>query len=155
MGPLWLCSNPPEDNNLCGWDLCGCRVPALLLHHAHTVNMPDLIRKQFGYGRYGQHAARIGLGHTCRIQPPILPKKAWIMILLCKTGLGGLVRFGPNASGPEGSWCARIIRCSFWQNPISLLPVSHFQSRLHSSTDGADHTVQNQTSSNLVLADYL
>ena len=41
----------------------------------------------------------------------------------------------------------------FWQNVTRLLLVSHSQTWLHSSTDGLDHTVQNQLGSNLVLAD--
>ena len=40
----------------------------------------------------------------------------------------------------------------FWQNPTGPLPVSNFQSRMHSSIDGPDHIVQNQPRSNLVLA---
>ena len=44
-------------------------------------------------------------------------------------------------------------RAQFWQNTNGPLPLSHFQTRLHSFTDGLDHTVQNQTGSDWVLAD--
>ena len=37
-------------------------------------------------------------------------------------------------------------------NAAGLLPVSHFQTRLRSSTDSPDHIVQNQPRSSLVLA---
>ena len=49
--------------------------------------MPDLIRKHFGYGHYGQCAARIGPDRICRIRLPasIFPMKAWA--ILCKTHL--------------------------------------------------------------------
>ena len=67
--------------------------------------------------------------------------------------LDGLVRFCPNASSPEASRCARTIRPSFWQNATSLLPVSHFQTRLCSSTNSLDRILQNQAGSDLVLAD--
>ena len=40
-------------------------------------------------------------------------------------------------------------RAWFWQNATGLLPVSHFQTLLQSSTD---HNVQNQLGSDLVLA---
>ena len=41
----------------------------------------------------------------------------------------------------------------FWRKATSWLPVSHFQMRLHPSTDSSDHTVQNQLRLVLVLAD--
>ena len=41
----------------------------------------------------------------------------------------------------------------FWQKATGPLPVSHFQTRLRSSTDGPDHTVQYQPGSDLVLSD--
>ena len=52
--------------------------------------------------------------------------------------------FGPGASGSEASRCARI---------VGPLPVSHFQTRLPSSTNGPDDILQNQPGSDLVLAD--
>ena len=44
-------------------------------------------------------------------------------------------------------------RARFWQNVTGPLPVSHFQTRLHSSTGGPNHTVQNRPGSDWVLAD--
>ena len=43
----------------------------------------------------------------------------------------------------------------FWQNATGLLvlPVSHFQTHLHSSIDGLEHTEQKQPGSSWVLAD--
>ena len=67
--------------------------------------------------------------------------------------LDGVVRVWPNASGLEASWCAGIIWPGFWQCTTGLLPVSHFQTWFHCSTDVPDKTVQNQPWSNLVLAD--
>ena len=70
-----------------------------------------------------------------------------------RSDLDGLIRFWPNASGPEASQCAKFIRPCCWQNATSLPPGSQFQIQLCSSTDGLDHTVQNQAGFNLVLAD--
>ena len=53
--------------------------------------------------------------------------------------LDDLVRFWPNASGLEAGWCAGIIGSDFWQETTGPLPVSHFQTRLRSSTDVPDH----------------
>ena len=41
---------------------------------------------------------------------------------------GGLVRVWSNASGLEASWCAGIIRPSFWLGATSKLPVSQSDS---------------------------
>ena len=44
-----------------------------------------------------------------------------------RSNLDSLIRFWPNASGPEASWCARIRGPGFWQNEtiplVSSLPV--------------------------------
>ena len=69
-----------------------------------------------------------------------------------RSDLNGLVRVWPKASGLEASQCAGIIGPGFWQDATNLLPVSHFQTWLHSSTDVPDHTVQNQPRSDLILA---
>ena len=61
--------------------------------------------------------------------------------------------FVQTCRGPEASWCARIIRAQFWQNATGPLPVSYFQTWLHSSTDGPDQIVQSQPGSDLVLVD--
>ena len=70
-----------------------------------------------------------------------------------RSDLDGLVSFRPNASGLEASRCAGIFRPGFWQDATGLLLVSHFQTRLPSSTDVPDNIVQNQPGSDLVLAD--
>ena len=44
-------------------------------------------------------------------------------------------------------------RARFWQNATAPLSVSHFQTRLRSSADRPDHTVQNRPGYDLVLAD--
>ena len=69
--------------------------------------------------------------------------------------LDGLVRVWPNASGLEASRCAGIIGPGFWQDANGPLPLSHFQSRFRSSTDGADNIVQNQPGSGQVLARWI
>ena len=69
-----------------------------------------------------------------------------------RSDLNGLVRVWPKASSLEASQCAGIIGPGFWQDATNLLPVSHFQTWLHSSTDVPDHTVQNQPRSDLILA---
>ena len=63
------------------------------------------------------------------------------------------MRVWPDASGLEANWCAGITWPSFWQEATGPLPVSHFQTRFHSSTDVPDNTVQNQPRSDLVLAE--
>ena len=69
------------------------------------------------------------------------------------SNLNGLVRVWLHSSGLEASRCAGIIGPGFWQNAISPLPVSRFQTRFRSSTDVPDNTEQNQPGSDLVLAD--
>ena len=69
------------------------------------------------------------------------------------SGLDGLVRVWPNASGLEASRGVRIIGPGFWQSATGPLPVCHFQTQLQSSTDVPDHIVQNQPGSDLVLSD--
>ena len=69
--------------------------------------------------------------------------------------LGGLVMVWLNASGLEASRCAGIIGPGFWQDANGPLPLSHFQSRFRSSTDGADNIVQNQPGSGQVLARWI
>ena len=69
------------------------------------------------------------------------------------SGLDGLVRVWPNASGLEASWGVRIIGSGFWQGATGPLPVCHFQTQLQSSTDVPDHIVQNHPGSHLVLSD--
>ena len=78
--------------------------------------MPDPIQKHFGYGRYGQHAARIRLDHICQIWLPASDSVPFFkkgpdhtVQNQPRSNLDGLGRFWPSASGPEASRCARII----------------------------------------------
>ena len=101
----------------------------------------------------------------------ILVKKAWI--ILCK------IQSVPFLQRRSGSYCAKpgwiqsgwpgkdSAKCIssrskpmcknhwawFWQNTTGLLPVSHFRTTLHFSTDCSFRIVQNQPGSRLVLAD--
>ena len=121
--------------------------------------MPDPIRKRFGYGgqlrpacsqnRAGSYMpdpasfsvrfSKEGMGHTMQNRPG--------------SDLDGLARVWLNSSDQEASWCAGMSRSGFHQVTTSPLSVSHFWTRLLSSTDVMDNTVQNQPRSDLVLAD--
>ena len=79
-----------------------------------------------------------GMGHAMQNQP--------------RSDQDGLAMIWLHSSGLKASWCAGIIRPSFWQDATCLLPVSHFQTRLCFSTHVPD-TVQNQLGADLVLAD--
>ena len=79
------------------------------------------------------------MGHTVQNQPG--------------SDLDGLARVWLNSSDQEASWCAGMSRSGFHQVTTSPLSVSHFWTRLLSSTDVMDNTVQNQPRSYLVLAD--
>lgn len=91
----------------------------------------------------------------CKIQFGfILPKKAWIYC----------AKPAWIQSGWPGKDLAKCISSGikpmcknhpawFWQNATGLLPVPHFQTPLHFSTDCSFHIVQNQPGSKLVLAD--
>ena len=123
------------------------------------VNMPDPIRKRFGYGgqlrpacsqnRAGSYMpdpasfsvrfSKEGMGHTMQNRPG--------------SDLDGLARVWLHSSGLKASWCAGIIGPGFWQDATGLLLVSHFQTRLRSSTDVPDNSIQNQPGADLVLAD--
>ena len=89
--------------------------------------------------RFSSILQKKGPGHIVQNQPGF--------------NLDGLVRFGPNASGPAASQYARITGPSSGRMQLGPLPISHFQTRFLSSTDGLDHTVQNQLGSDLVLTD--
>ena len=73
----------------------------------------------------GFHSSKEGSEHIVQNRP--------------ESDLDGLVRFWPNASGPEASQCARVIGPGFWQNANDPPPVSHFQTRLRSSAGCPDH----------------
>ena len=76
-----------------------------------------------------------------------------IVLNQLRSNLDSLVRAWQNTSGLEGSQCAGITSPGFWQDAISPLPVSHFQTRFRSSTEVLVNTVQNQPGSSLVLVD--
>ena len=144
-----------------------CESDSAFVHDrpASPVDMLDPIRKRFVYGLLwplwpacGQNRAGSYMPDpTSRIRfSSVFPKKAWIT--LCKTDPDPiwicLVRVWPNVSGLKASRFAGIIWSGFRQDAtVSPLPVSHFQTRFHSSTDVPDTNVQNQHGSDLVLAD--
>ena len=67
--------------------------------------------------------------------------------------LDGLARVWLHSSGLKASWCTGIIGPGFWQDATGLLLVSHFQTRLRSSTDVPDNSIQKKPRADLVLAD--
>ena len=126
--------------------------------------MPDPIRNRFGYGQLWPLRPACSQNRpgsympdpTSRIRfSSVFSKKA--RIILRKTDPDHIWMawsgFGHNRSGLEVSWCAGIICPCFWQEATGPLPVSHFQTRFRSSTNVPDNIVQNQTGSDLVLAD--
>ena len=101
------------------------------------VNMPDLVQKHSGYSQlwplWPAHSQNRAGSCICQIRLPgqVWAKRIWSRNkLVCKN-----------------HWA------QFWQNATGPLPVSHFLTWLHSSTDGPDNIVHNQPGSNLVLAD--
>ena len=80
------------------------------------------------------HFSKEGMDHCVQNQP--------------RSNLDGLVRVWPDASGPEASWCAGMIRTF-----SGRMQPACYQTRFHSSTDVPDNIVQNQPKSDLVLAD--
>ena len=67
-----------------------------------------------------------------------------------RSDLDVLVRFWPNASGPEASRCARIIGAWFLaerNRPATSFPLSIQRIGLHSYTEGPDRIVQNHPGS--------
>ena len=124
---------------------------------AYPVNMPDPIRKHFGYGQLWP------LWPACHMPDPtsrihfssIFPKKA--RIILCKTdpvliwmvwsGFGQTCLVWKQAGGQESlGLVSGRMQSAHYQFPT-------FQTWFHSSTHIQDNIVQNQPGSNLVLAD--
>ena len=115
--------------------------------------MPDLIRKHFGYSQLWPLRPACSQNQAGLFAGSDFPHPIWFCF--SKEGVGhtvenrpgsdldGLARVWLNSSGMKASWCAGIIRPGFWQDATGPLPVSHFQTRFRSSTDGPD----------LVLAD--
>ena len=96
----------------------------------------------------------------CRIQPPasfsvpFLQRRHWpycAKLTWIQSGCPGQVL--AKLIWSEASWFAKIIEPSSRQGTTDLLPVSHFQTRLHSSTDVPDNSIQNQPRSSLIVAD--
>ena len=67
--------------------------------------------------------------------------------------LDGLARVWLHSSGLKASWCAGITGPGFWQDATSPLPLVQFQTRLRSSADVPDNSIQKQPGADLVLAD--
>ena len=111
------------------------------------------------YGHYGQRAARLRLdciyaGYSaCSLVSLFWSRPRSYCAKLAQ------IRFGwPPQVLAKQIWSRSKLLCKnhwvcFWQNASCPLPVSHFQTQLHSSTDGPGHIVQHQTGSDLVLAD--
>ena len=115
--------------------------------------MPYPTRKRFGYGHYGQRAARIGLDSICHI---LLPASVSAPFSQRRHGSycekPTRIRSGwPGQGLAKRIWSRSKLVC---RNHLArFLVVSHFQTRFRSSTDVPDNTVQNQHGSDLVLAD--
>ena len=127
--------------------------------------MPDPIRKRFGYGQLWplRPACSHNQAESCMAYPtsgvflnsvfqrrhgPYYAKPTRF-----RSDQDGLARVWLHSSGLKASWHARIMGPCFWQHATVLLLVSHFQTRLHSSTDVPDNIIQNQPGADLVLAD--
>ena len=108
------------------------------------VNMPDPIRKRFGYGQLWPL-----LPESARSEMPNLTSRVSFILVFFKEGmdhivqnrtgsdLDGLVRVWPKAFSLEASRCTGIIGPGFWQDAT----------RFRSSTDAPDNIVQNQPGS--------
>ena len=107
----------------------------------NPVNMPDPIRKCFGYdqlwplrpacsqNRAGYYnSAGSDFLHPLQLR---FSKEGVDHIVQNRPGsdLDGLVRVWPNTSGAEAGSCAGITWPGFWQNTTGPLPVSHFHTR--------------------------
>ena len=88
------------------------------------LNMLDPVRKCFGYGQLWPACSQNRAG-SYKPDPisgiwfvSVFPKKAWT--ILCKKDPDPIwmawTGFGQKKSGPEASWCARVVGPGFWQN---------------------------------------
>ena len=80
------------------------------------------------------HADRIGLDCICRIWLPTF----YLMLLFRRRPGSYCAKLAQIQSG----WPRQVLvnhQAWFWQNAISRLPVSHFQTHLFSSTDSPGH----------------
>ena len=112
------------------------------------------------YGHYSQGAARIRPDCISHIQLPVSDSIPFFQrmpgsycVKLAKIQFGWPVQVLAKCIWSKSKLVSKNHWAQFWHNATGLLPVSHFQTPLRSSTDGLDHTVQNQPGSNLVLAD--
>ena len=91
-------------------------------YEENPVNMPDPIRKCFGYSQLwlsrpmcSQNQARLYMPYqtSCTHFSSIFPKKAWIV--LCKTDLDliWMVWSGSGETHQKASWCAGITGSGF------------------------------------------
>ena len=124
------------------------------------VNMLDLILKCFGYGQLWPLWPTCSQIQFCTVwSGPSLEEQNQI-----KCGKSDLIYIYTVQNWIWSGWSGQVLakciwsrgklvcenhRAWFWQNATGLLPVSHFQTLLQSSTD---HNVQNQLGSDLVLA---
>ena len=83
-----------------------------------------------------------------RLPGPYCAKPARI-----RFGSGWLCQVVAKQILPGSKPISKHHRARFSQNPAGPLPVSHFQIRLPSSTDGPEHSMENQPGTDLVLAD--
>ena len=108
----------------------------------YPANMPDPIRKRFGYGQLWplrpacsrNRAGSYMPDPTSRVRfSSVFTKEDMDHIVQNRprSDLDGLVKVWPNTSGLEASRCAGIIWPGFWQDANGPLPVSHFQTRFH------------------------
>ena len=139
--------------------MCRCHVLAVSETKNNPVNMPDPIRKRFGYGQLRplrpacsrNRAGSYTLDPTSHIHfSSVFPKKAWI--ILCKTEPDPIWMtwsgFGQtHQSVLETSRCAGIIWPGFWQDATGPLPFYHFLNLFRSSTDVLDNIVRIRFSS--------
>ena len=86
------------------------------------------------YGHYGQRAAWIRLDCICWIRHPASNSVAFFQR---RPGWPGQVSAKRIWSGSQPA--CKNVHARFWQNTTGPLPVSPFQTWLHSSTDGLDH----------------
>ena len=128
----------------------------------NPVNMPDPIRKCFGYGQLwplqptcsqNQAGSYMPYPTSCTHFSSIFPKKAWIA--LRKTDLDPIwmVWSGSGETHQKASRCAGIIRSSFWQDTTSPLPVFPPSDSVLFFQKCPRQYLQNQPESNLILAD--
>ena len=134
----------------------------------NPVNVPDPIRKRFGYGQ-----SRPVMAVTASVQPEsarivympdptsrlrfssVFPKKAWLIV--CETDPGLIWMAWSGFGQTQLFWKQAGVQES--AGPVSgrtqtaRYQFPTFQTRFRSSTDVPDNTVQNQPVSELVLDD--